>query len=125
MRVSIGSYNTPLSFVTPICSRPSGGGLISISSPSHSPPALRLSSFPGLRFCGGRKISVGARAGVNGASETTSFEPYLEEMDVVTFLDPPNYLIPLDPGKKLKTYQRKDVIDCCNYLIRGYFSSLV
>ncbi|PPD85212.1 hypothetical protein GOBAR_DD17872 [Gossypium barbadense] len=98
MRVSIGSYNTPLSFVTPICSRPSGGGLISISSPSHSPPALRLSSFPGLRFCGGRKISVGARAGVNGASETTSFEPYLEEMDVVTFLDPPNYLIPLDPG---------------------------
>ncbi|KAK8540425.1 hypothetical protein V6N13_008847 [Hibiscus sabdariffa] len=104
MTAAGGLSKVPLPFATPTCSKYRGGRLISINSasPSPSPPALRLSSFEGLRLYSGRGIAVGARARararVNGASGTASFEPYLEEMDIVTFLDPPNDLIPLDPN---------------------------
>ncbi|XP_039044028.1 uncharacterized protein LOC120183386 [Hibiscus syriacus] len=103
---TIGGCWIPLAFPTPTCSKYRGGGLVSINptSPSPSPLALRLSSFQGLRLHGGRGIVVAtrARAGVgervNGASETALFDPHLDEMDVVTFLDPLKDLIPLDPN---------------------------
>ncbi|XP_022721254.1 uncharacterized protein LOC111278842 isoform X2 [Durio zibethinus] len=122
-----GSYtNNKAPFLTPFtptptCSQSKAKDRIPINSPSW--PALRLSTFPvsGPRLSSGRiaLAAAEARAGVcceirsvNGASEMASAwdnkpleiprngkKPYfyLDEMDILTFLDPPNHLIPLDP----------------------------
>ncbi|XWS20783.1 hypothetical protein CRYUN_Cryun31cG0132300 [Craigia yunnanensis] len=96
---------------TPTCSQSKSKGRIPINSSSISLPALRLSSFPGPRLSRSGVWCCEIRA-VNGASEMASVwgdkpleippngkKPYvyLDEMDILTFLDPPNYLIPLDP----------------------------
>ncbi|KAB2613272.1 hypothetical protein D8674_035588 [Pyrus ussuriensis x Pyrus communis] len=101
--MAAATFNSPVRpFASPISRQ--------INFPRERSPLLRYNSVKGFRLYGNRSLHCGVICAVNGGGRgyvsswdekpyeylPSGKKAYLDEQDVVTFLDPPKELIPLD-----------------------------